>query len=144
MQRIVIVLDGSELPASILPVARRHAGPGDELVLACLLQPIDLLGGPEEVNGGEPDLQREVETLRKSGVSVRAELLPAHDLPAAISRAVERFHPDMIAVAARSRVDWLHVKRAVASRDWQGSPTSFVGERITLLSDVVGSVEALP
>ena len=102
MRRILILLDSSDLPASILPAAWKYTRPGDELVLACVLQPIDLLRVTDEVNGGGLDLQREVETLRKSGVLVRAELLPAHDLPAAVSRAGERFHPDMIAVAARS------------------------------------------
>jgi hypothetical protein len=101
MRRILVLLDSSGLPASILPAARQYAAPGDELVLACILQPIDLLGESEGVYGGEPDLQREIETLRKSGVSVRAELLPARDLPAAISRAVERFHPDLVANAAQ-------------------------------------------
>jgi hypothetical protein len=104
MARILIILDGSDPSASIPPIAFRYAAPGDALVLACTLQPVDLLGDPEEVNGHPLDLKAEMEILRKSGISVRAELLPADDLTAAIDKAAERFQSDVVALISRSAV----------------------------------------
>jgi hypothetical protein len=101
MRRTLIILDGSDLPASILPAAYRYAGPGDELALACILQPTDLLEDSRGVDGHHPDLQAEIVTLRKSGVAVQAEILFAGDLRAATDKAIERFHPDMTAIVSR-------------------------------------------
>jgi hypothetical protein len=107
MRRILIVLDSSDLPASILPVAQHYAARGDEIMLACILQPVDLLGIAEEIDGHHPDLLAEMATLRQSGIAVRAELVPAHDPTDAIDKATERFRPDLIARPSRRGAELL-------------------------------------
>jgi nucleotide-binding universal stress UspA family protein len=109
MKRILVPLDGSKLSASIIPEARKLAGPGGELILVH-----DVLHAVRNPETGEQSQRYAIDTfyeyldrlaydLRADGVKVRVEALVIADTAVAIDEAARIFNVDMIACATHGR-----------------------------------------
>lgn len=109
MRRVLVPLDGSEFAETIIPDARRLAGPDGELVLVreaswpILHRDIIVDSSMLAVEDAECYLQREAEKLRAEGVSVRTQSLIVVHAASAIDEAVRIFKADMIAIATHGR-----------------------------------------
>jgi nucleotide-binding universal stress UspA family protein len=108
MSRVLVPLDGSHLAESILPDARRLAGPDGELILVRDAGRFagTRFGIPYEVKPVE-ELQEYLEEqaclLRAEGVRVSVHTLVRTDIPMAIDEAARIFGADLIACATHGR-----------------------------------------
>ncbi len=109
MRRVLVPLDGSELSASIIPHARRLAGPDGELILVH-----DVVNTARDPETGERSecaaldlsqdyLDEQANLLRVDGVNVRAETLVIFDVARGIDDAARIFNADMMACATHGR-----------------------------------------
>lgn len=109
MRRVLVPLDGSPWAESILPDARRLAGPDGELILV-REESSNRYDGASGTSTDRPAAE-EVETylarlaaaLRTERVRVRVERLSGYDAAVAIDAAAIRFKVDMIACATHGR-----------------------------------------
>jgi nucleotide-binding universal stress UspA family protein len=119
MRRVLVPLDGSELAASILPDARRLAGPEGTLLLVRDVHEVryDASKGRYSeqavVDVADEYLAGEAQRLRTDGVNVETRLLAPDDVAWAIDLAARVLHADAIACATHGRGPW--------GRIWWGS-----------------------
>jgi nucleotide-binding universal stress UspA family protein len=97
MRGVLVPLDGTLLAASILPDARRLAGPAGSLVLVR-----DITSRSNDPFGLD-DLEAQADDLRADGVTVQVEALVTFDVALAIDEAATVFGADMIACATHAR-----------------------------------------
>jgi nucleotide-binding universal stress UspA family protein len=109
MRRILVPLDGSDLATSILPDARRMAGPDGQLIL---IQSVHRPEYDPERDGwsegfaldvAQKYLEGEAESLRSDGVQVEAHALYILDTVLAIDEAAKFYQADMVASATHGR-----------------------------------------
>src|SRR5579872_4631568 len=109
MRRILVPLDGSGLAVSILPAARRLAGPDGTLIL---VRVVDRVAHDASAyhrmpgSGGEEAetyLTSQAELLRYQVGQVEIEVLEGHPVASAIDQASTRLRADMIACATHGR-----------------------------------------
>lgn len=108
MRRILVPLDGSRLAESILPDARRLAGPAGTLILARNAgQVLDDDRAPQGAGGAAREageyLRTVAERLRLDGAPVHVELLTPNDVVWTVGEAASRLHADLIACAAHGQ-----------------------------------------
>jgi nucleotide-binding universal stress UspA family protein len=95
MRRVLVSLDGTDLAASVLPDARRLAGPCGTLIL------IRTAGSDEDLDTCRDYLTNVVGQMEPDGTEVHP--LAPSDPAVAIDHAVLRFRADMVALATRGR-----------------------------------------
>jgi nucleotide-binding universal stress UspA family protein len=110
--RVLVPLDGTDFAASILPDARRLAGPDGELIL---INDASILGTRwvadlatiyernRALESAGEYLQTVARALRAEGAAVQAHALTMGDPALAIEAAATIFHADMIACATHGR-----------------------------------------
>jgi nucleotide-binding universal stress UspA family protein len=109
MRRILVPLDGSDLSASIIPNARKLAGPDGELILVH-----DILPAVRNAKAGDPSPTEAIDhgfeyleglalSLRALGLKVRVDTLVIADTAVAIDEAARIFKVDMVACATHGR-----------------------------------------
>jgi nucleotide-binding universal stress UspA family protein len=109
MRRVLVPLDGSKFAEAVISDARRLSGKDGELILVReASRPIrqrDIFVDTSAlaVEDAEWYLEREAETLRDEGISVRTQSLILANAASAIDEAVKIFHADMIAIATHGR-----------------------------------------
>ncbi|HEX6509896.1 MAG TPA: universal stress protein [Chloroflexota bacterium] len=109
MRRVLVPLDGSALAESIIPDARRLAGPGGELILVrdASRPSYDMqhgvAAGSLTISEAEAYLTVVARLLREQGVRIQARTTFMHDIPLAIDEAAKLFDADMIACATHGR-----------------------------------------
>lgn len=119
MRRILVPLDGNNLSASILPDARRLAGPDGELVLIRDASVSAYYGAAAideqnlAIQEADDDLVLQARALRQDGVDVRTQTFVMGSAIRAIDEAITMFKPDMVACATHGRTG--------LQRLWRGS-----------------------
>lgn len=108
MRRVLVPLDGSRLAESILPDARRLAGPSGQLVL---MRDATAADG-EDAAGAEDYLERLAQSLRSPDLSVETHTMTG-DPAVAIDVGAQAYRSDIIALATHGR--------SQAQRNWWGS-----------------------
>ncbi|HLJ68275.1 MAG TPA: universal stress protein [Chloroflexota bacterium] len=112
MRRILIPLDGTAFGETILPDARRVAGPDGELILIKDASILGRAGGADVALRYERHRSRTQATdylesvatiLRSDGARVQTYAVSVGDAAIAIDEAARRFHADMIACATHGR-----------------------------------------
>jgi len=109
MRRVLVPLDGSKFAEAVISDARRLSGEDGELILVreaswpILQRDIFVDTSALAVEDAEWYLEREAETLRDEGISVRTQSLILANAASAIDEAVKIFHADMIAIATHGR-----------------------------------------
>jgi nucleotide-binding universal stress UspA family protein len=101
MRRILVPLDGTEPAASILPDARRLAGPDGQLLLVrdVSVTSDHSFQSMHAMNASTDDLQAVAQTLRADGVTVEVQSLLTGNAAFAIDLAVTIWRADMVAMA---------------------------------------------
>lgn len=129
MRRVLVPLDGSVFAESIIPDARRLAGPDGELILVrdarlpLLDRDIFVDSTMLAVEDSEWYLHHEVEKLREEGVNSRSQSFMLADAASAIDEAARIFKADIIAVATHGRGPFSRLLRgSVAWRAVAHSP----------------------
>lgn len=108
MRRILVPLDGSAFAESVIPDARRMAGPDGELILVHD-ETRDSQGQMNTVAGERSDsdvdayLAKLVRLLQESGVQAQARTVYFPEVPVGIDEAAAIFGCDMIACATHGR-----------------------------------------
>lgn len=109
MRRVLVPLDGTTLAASILPDARRLAGPNGELILIRDTSGMSHQGFTylseerEAVNACREYLLSVADELAKDGARVQVQPMVIGNAALAIDEAVTIFKVDMIAAATHGR-----------------------------------------
>ncbi|HLJ67113.1 MAG TPA: universal stress protein [Chloroflexota bacterium] len=109
MRRVLVPIDGSDLSQSIIPDARRLAGPDGELVLIRDASepgydPDDAVtAGVEGYEESENYLDALATTLRADGARVLTQTFVMGTPERAILEAIGIFRPDMVACATHAR-----------------------------------------
>lgn len=108
MRRVLVPLDGSDLALSILPDARRLAGPDGTLILVRHVSRPEY--GPQtdtrdavSVEAAREYLARIAEQLEADGAQVEVHLINPEDIAAGIDDAVIVYKADMIACSTHGR-----------------------------------------
>lgn len=108
MRRVLVPLDGSKLAESILPEAKRLAGPDGEIVLLCdVVSPLHSNGGtsPHDhvAHGIAAQLSEHVAQLRQEGFTARVKLTMEFDPSLAIDEIATQLGVDVVACATHGR-----------------------------------------
>jgi nucleotide-binding universal stress UspA family protein len=117
MTSILVPLNETAFAESILPDARRLAGPGGKLILMYVVA--SHRRGEDRASMGadaERYLENEAQLLQAHGLQVETKVLAGGDIPRAIDEGVTELRADMVAVAthgigrherlARSSIAW--------------------------------------
>lgn len=131
MKRVLVPLDGSELAESVVPDARRVAGPEGTLILVREAGRSNFQPG-ESVSFGATDtvidqvesyLDQEAALLHSTGIQTEVHTLVLADPAAAIDEAARIFDADLIAIATHGRGPWGRmIHGSVARRALAHSP----------------------
>jgi nucleotide-binding universal stress UspA family protein len=104
MRRVLTLLDGSDLTASILPDAQRLAGPGGEIFL---IRDVSNQGRIDECETrmarAEAGLRRLATVLSEDGTTVRTHVSFHGEPIAAVTDAIRTFDPDAVAAVTHAR-----------------------------------------
>jgi nucleotide-binding universal stress UspA family protein len=109
MRRILVPLDGTSLSASILPDAKRLAGPGGTLLLVrdASAPVLHSERGWDRafiaITAAEEYLERTAVALRQEGYEVQPEVFYQGTANAAIEEAIRFFDPDLVTCATHAR-----------------------------------------
>lgn len=108
MRRVLVPLDGTELAASILPDARRVAGPGGTLILIQNAEPPTYVRGTRSADTISIDsaydyLDAVARDLESDGMRVETHVMVLGRTAVAIDEAAAIYGADMVAVATHGR-----------------------------------------
>jgi len=108
MRRVLVPLDGSKLAESILPEAKRLAGPDGEIVVLCdVVSPLHSNGGTSPhrhlAHGIAAYLSETVAQLRREGFQTRVKLTMEFDPSLAIDEIAIQLGVDMIVCSTHGR-----------------------------------------